>query len=72
MIEPVFKDLARAKSRDGVAFAEVDIGAGMGSAVAREFGVAATPTFLFFLDGEQVRMRRSIPRDDAMVLTPLA
>ena len=58
MIEPVFEDLAHAKSRGrgagNVAFAKVDLGVGMGGAVARQYNVAATPTFGFFLDGKKV------------------
>ena len=55
MIEPVFEELARAKAKgQQVAFVRVDLGVGMGSAVAREYGVAATPTFGFFLDGTKV------------------
>ena len=59
MIEPVFEDLAHAKSRGragagNVAFAKVDLGVGMGGAIARQYNVAATPTFGFFLDGKKV------------------
>ncbi|KAI0260205.1 PPPDE putative peptidase domain-containing protein [Gloeopeniophorella convolvens] len=58
MIEPVFDELAHAKTRGAaqgrVAFAKVDIGAGMGGMVAREYQVMATPTFAFFLDGKRV------------------
>ena len=60
MIEPVFEELAREKAKRGagqVAFAKVDLGVGMGSMVAREYGVAATPTFVFYLDGKKVRMQ---------------
>ena len=60
MIEPVFEELAREKAKRGegqVAFAKVDLGVGMGSMVAREYGVAATPTFGFFLDGKKVRVQ---------------
>ena len=60
MIEPVFEELAREKKGRGnatgqVAFAKVDLGVGLGSVVAREYDVTATPTFGFFLDGERVR-----------------
>jgi desumoylating isopeptidase 1 len=68
MIEPVFEDLARSKKNlttgsggkaqadEGqIAFVKVDLGVGMGSMVAREYGVTATPTFGFFLDGKKVR-----------------
>ena len=60
MVEPVFEELARAKAKaegQQVAFLKVDLGVGMGSAVAREYGVAATPTFGLFLDGTKVRVR---------------
>jgi thiol-disulfide isomerase/thioredoxin len=58
MIEPVFEDLAHANSRGRgqgkVAFAKVDLGVGMGGAIARQYNVSATPTFGFFLDGKRV------------------
>ena len=58
MIEPVVVRLAEEKGatqgRPGAGFAKIEIGAGMGSAVAREYGIRVTPTFLFFLDGEKV------------------
>ena len=56
MIEPVFEDLARSKKNGQIAFVKVDLGVGMGSMVAREYGVTATPTFGFFLDGKKVRV----------------
>ncbi len=70
MIEPVFEEIAQAmnsnpKGRGAggkvgvggqVAFVKVDLGVGMGSMVAREYGVTATPTFGFFLDGKKVRV----------------
>ena len=56
MIEPVFEELARAKGAPRVAFVKVDLAVGMGSMVAREHGVTATPTFGFFLDGKKVRV----------------
>jgi thiol-disulfide isomerase/thioredoxin len=66
MIEPVFEDLARSKTNSmtttgggGIAFVKVDLSVGMSSMVAREYGVAATPTFGFFLDGKKVRVARS-------------
>jgi thioredoxin-like negative regulator of GroEL len=55
MIEPVFEELARTKGQGQVAFVKVDLGVGMGSMVAREYGVTATPTFGLFLDGKKVR-----------------
>jgi thiol-disulfide isomerase/thioredoxin len=58
MIEPVFEELAREKGHgnatDQVAFAKVDLSVGLGSMVAREYSVTATPTFVFFLDGKKV------------------
>jgi desumoylating isopeptidase 1 len=66
MIEPVFEDLARSKNlttgsggkaqaEGRIAFVKVDLGVGMASMVAREYGVTAAPTFVFFLDGKKVR-----------------
>ncbi|KAH9179329.1 DUF862-domain-containing protein [Lactarius sanguifluus] len=65
MIEPVFEDLAHAKSRgrggEGkVAFAKVDLGVGMGGAVARQYDVSATPTFGFFLDGKRIHELKGV------------
>lgn len=56
MIEPVFEDLAKNKSKpDGaVAFVKVDLAVGRSAAVAAPYGVRATPTFIFFLDGRKV------------------
>jgi hypothetical protein len=58
MIEPVVERLAEEKGvsqdRQGVAFAKIEIKVGMGSALAGQYGIRATPTFLFFLDGEKV------------------
>jgi thiol-disulfide isomerase/thioredoxin len=59
MIEPVFEELAREKKGHGnatgsVAFAKVDLSVGLGSMVAREYNVTATPTFVFFWDGKKV------------------
>ncbi|KAG9005426.1 hypothetical protein FRB94_010905 [Tulasnella sp. JGI-2019a] len=54
MIAPVFKDIGADKSRDGVAFVEVNMSNGMSGIVAREHGISATPTFLFFLVGSKV------------------
>ena len=60
MIEPVFEEIARAKTQTHggggrAAFVKVDMGAGMGGQVGREWEVRVTPTFLFFLDGRKVR-----------------
>ena len=61
MVEPTFERLAYEKTQaagvgggGGVAFVKVDIDAGMGNAVGAEFGVRATPTFIFFKDGNKV------------------
>ncbi|KDQ06791.1 hypothetical protein BOTBODRAFT_39329 [Botryobasidium botryosum FD-172 SS1] len=51
MIEPIFEDLARNKGRTNVAFVKVDLGVGNGSECARNWNVRATPTFIFFLNG---------------------
>lgn len=62
MIEPVFERIAHERTQNaeaggggGIAFVKVDLGAGMASAVAGEYGVRVTPTFLFFKDGSKVR-----------------
>lgn len=56
MIEPVFEELAKSKSRpNGVGFAKIDLSVGLGGALASEYRVSVTPTFLFFLDGRKVR-----------------
>lgn len=56
MITPLFEELARSKTRSGVAFAKVDMDVGMGSSIGGEWSVRVTPTFLFFLDGKKVSM----------------
>ena len=59
MIEPVFERLSEEKGfhedRDGAGFAKIDIDVGMGRNLASEWGIRATPTFMFFLDGKKVR-----------------
>ncbi|EJC97999.1 DUF862-domain-containing protein [Fomitiporia mediterranea MF3/22] len=54
IVEPVFEDLAAEKSSKGVAFVKIDLSAMFGGQVAGAYGVTATPTFLFFLDGKKV------------------
>ncbi len=58
MIEPVFERLAEEKGphggRNGAGFAKVDIDVGMGRNLASEWGIRATPTFMFFLGGKKV------------------
>jgi len=58
VIEPVFNRLAEEKGiregRNGAAFATIDINVGMGQSLATEWGIRATPTFIFFLDGKKV------------------
>ena len=57
MIEPVFERLAHERTQGlasgTVAFVRVDLGAGMGNAVAGEYGVRVTPTFIFFRDANK-------------------
>ena len=52
----MLEDLARAKGAPGVAVVKVDLAVGLGSMVAREHRVAATPATEFFLDGKKVRV----------------
>lgn len=58
MIEPVFERLSEEKGlhedNNGAGFAKIDIGVGMGRNLATEWGIRATPTFIFFLDGKKV------------------
>ena len=63
MIEPVFERTAHERTQNadvggggGIAFVKVDLGAGMASAIAAEYSVRVTPTFLFFRDGSKVRI----------------
>lgn len=61
MIEPLFARLAEEKGPKtvggpGVGFAKIDIGVGMGHTLASEWGIRATPTFIFYLDGKKVRV----------------
>ncbi|KAF7767898.1 hypothetical protein Agabi119p4_7141 [Agaricus bisporus var. burnettii] len=57
MIEPIYERLAEEKSlrdgRQGVAFAKVDIGVGLGRSIAAEWSIRSTPTFYFFQDGKK-------------------
>ncbi|KAF8192182.1 PPPDE putative peptidase domain-containing protein [Pholiota molesta] len=58
MIEPIFERLAEEKGshegRNGASFAKIDIDVGQGQTLASEWGVRATPTFMFFLAGEKL------------------
>lgn len=61
MVEPVFEKLAYNRSKapgvageGGIGFVKVDLGVGMSNAVASEYGVRVTPTFIFFLSGKKV------------------
>ena len=54
MVEPVFERLAEEKASQGFAFVKVDLGGMMTSGIANTYAVRATPTFLFFLDGQKV------------------
>lgn len=59
MIEPAFERLSEEKGsqdgRNGAGFAMIDIDVGMGQALAAQWNVRATPTFMFFLDGQKVK-----------------
>jgi thiol-disulfide isomerase/thioredoxin len=60
MIAPVFEQLAAEKGvrvaagGRGAAFTKIDLRIGAGGTLATEWGVRATPTFMFFLDGTKV------------------
>lgn len=61
MIEPVFERIAHERTEaagigggGGIAFVKVDLGTGMANMLAGEYGVRATPTFIFFRDGTKV------------------
>ncbi|KAG6809885.1 hypothetical protein H0H92_014281, partial [Tricholoma furcatifolium] len=58
MIEPIFERLAEEKGLKsdgrGAAFAKIDIGVGLGNTLAGQWNVRATPTFMFFLDGQKL------------------
>ncbi|KAF5374136.1 hypothetical protein D9615_008883 [Tricholomella constricta] len=58
MIEPVFERLSEEKGvkadGTGAGFAKIDIGVGLGNSLASEWGIRATPTFIFFLDGKKL------------------
>ncbi|KAL1660602.1 PPPDE putative peptidase domain-containing protein [Schizophyllum commune] len=59
-IAPEFERLAEEKgvrvghSGRGAAFTSIDIRVGQGQALAAEYGIRATPTFLFFLEGKKI------------------
>lgn len=60
-IQPEFERLANEHTRGDefegggrIAFVKVDIGAGMGGMLAQEYNVSATPTFIFYRDGNKV------------------
>ncbi|KAF8626145.1 hypothetical protein AX15_005039 [Amanita polypyramis BW_CC] len=62
MIEPVFMKLAQDKgiksrgpAMKGAGFAIIDIDVGLGHSIAAEWRVTATPTFIFFFDGDRVQ-----------------
>ncbi|KAG1816378.1 P-loop containing nucleoside triphosphate hydrolase protein [Suillus subaureus] len=66
--QPLFEEFAQDKNSNNspVAFVQVDLNASRGAAaVGIEFGVRATPTFLFFVGGMKVRLSASfIPIGD--------
>ena len=76
MIEPVFERLSEEKGfhhdRDGAGFAKVDIGVGMGRNLASEWGIRATPTFMFFLNGKKVRLFYSLGKLVSITASVLA
>jgi thiol-disulfide isomerase/thioredoxin len=56
MVQPVFEELAQEKKGDDIVFAKIDMGVAPGGAIAGEWSVRITPTFLFFLDGKLVNL----------------
>jgi desumoylating isopeptidase 1 len=46
--------MSKGKGGDRVVFVKVNLSIGMSTMVAREYNVAATPTFGFFLDDKRV------------------
>ncbi|KIM42944.1 hypothetical protein M413DRAFT_443767 [Hebeloma cylindrosporum] len=68
MIEPVFERIAEEKGlqngRSGAGFAKVDIDVGMGRTLASEWGIRATPTFMFFLDGKKLEELKGADRNE--------
>ncbi|KAJ6508961.1 PPPDE putative peptidase domain-containing protein [Mycena sanguinolenta] len=60
MVTPVFEQLAAEKGirvatgGRGAAFTKIDLRVGAGGTLATEWGVRATPTFMFFLDGTKI------------------
>ncbi|KAF9525052.1 PPPDE putative peptidase domain-containing protein [Crepidotus variabilis] len=58
MIEPVYERLAEEKGshggKQGAAFATIDTDAGVSRALSAEWGIRATPTFIFFLNGKKI------------------
>ncbi|KAH7913980.1 PPPDE putative peptidase domain-containing protein [Hygrophoropsis aurantiaca] len=62
MIAPVFEELAKTKSRSegGVAFTKIDLSVGMGHAVASEWDVQVTPTFIFYIDGKKTHEMKGV------------
>ncbi|KAG8832841.1 hypothetical protein FRC17_000545 [Serendipita sp. 399] len=51
MVEPGFDEIAHSRASPDVAFIKVDMSVGMGHLVGQQNNVHATPTFLFFLNG---------------------
>ncbi|KAF8073406.1 PPPDE putative peptidase domain-containing protein [Lyophyllum atratum] len=58
MIAPVYEKLSEEKGvkadGTGAGFAKIDIRIGQGQALASEWGIRATPTFIFYLDGKKL------------------
>ncbi|KAG9102103.1 hypothetical protein FRC06_002319 [Ceratobasidium sp. 370] len=54
MVEPAFEDYARERGGPDVAFVKVSLDGIGGQGVAAQYGIRATPTFLFFLNAEKM------------------
>ncbi|KAG8711630.1 hypothetical protein FRC09_020503 [Ceratobasidium sp. 395] len=64
MIEPAFEDYAREKGGPDVAFVKVSLDGMGGQGVAAQYGVRATPTFSFFLNGEKTDELKGVDRHE--------
>ncbi|KAJ7071850.1 PPPDE putative peptidase domain-containing protein [Mycena belliarum] len=77
VIAPVFEQLAAEKGiragsgGRGAAFTKIDLRVGAGGTLASEWGVRATPTFMFFLDGTKVSELKGVDPGELRTQTDL-